>query len=91
MSDALIVVLACVLAAGFAYALLGFRGQPKRVLPPPPPGAEIAYTALIGRMEELEDKYNRLDRRFTRLQGEFSALTRFQVDEELDEDDSPRA
>jgi len=40
------------------------------------------------RLEELEDKYNRLERRFTRLQGEFNAVTRLEVDEEPLPEDS---
>lgn len=41
---------------------------------------------LEERIEELEDRYRRLTRRFDRLHGEFSALERYR-DEEEDEDD----
>jgi hypothetical protein len=52
----------------------------------PAPGAEVAYTSLVPRLEELEDSYKRLDRRFNRLQGEFSALTRLESEREDDEE-----
>jgi len=87
MSDALFGVLAGGLLAGCVYVLARLAGRAKRAAPP---GAEVAYTSLVGRLEELEDKYNRLDRRFTRLQGEFNALTRLSVDVEED-NDSPTA
>jgi hypothetical protein len=88
MSDALFGVLAGVLLGGCVYVLLRLTAGPKRPAVPPPPGVEVAYSSLVGRLEEVEDKYNRLDRRFTRLQGEFNALTRLSVD--VEEDDSDR-
>lgn len=78
MSTTLFGVLAGVLVAGVAYVLLRLAAGPDR----PVPGADVAYTSLVGRIEELEDKYNRLDRRFTRIQGEFNALTRMEAEDE---------
>lgn len=51
----------------------------------PAPGPEVAYASLVPRLEDLEDSYKRLGRRFDRLQGEFSALTRLESDREDDE------
>ncbi len=49
-----------------------------------PPGSTNGAKSGIAetRLEELEDKYARLDRRFTRMQGEFSALTRLEADDD---------
>jgi hypothetical protein len=46
----------------------------------------VAYASLVPRLEELEDSYKRLGRRFDRLQGEFSALTRLESEREDDEE-----
>jgi len=49
--------------------------------------SETPPARLVERVEELEDKYNRLTRRFDRLQGEFNALNRasYDDDDELEE------
>jgi len=44
---------------------------------------------LVERIEELEDRYRRLTRRFDRMQGEFSALVRYDDADEEDEEDGP--
>ncbi len=63
----------------FVELVLGYwRGRKT-----PPGSANGARTGISeARVEELEDKYARLDRRFTRMQGEFSALTRLEADDE---------
>jgi hypothetical protein len=42
---------------------------------------------LVERVEELEDSYHRLERRFVRLQGEFNATTRAVVNDDDEEYD----
>jgi len=41
------------------------------------------------RLEELEDKYNRMERRFTKLQGEFNGYMRdrYEADQVYDEEE----
>jgi len=70
------VIVACV------WGLLRLLANHRRPAIAPPPGAEVVYLSLTGRIEELEDKYNRLDRRFTRIQGEFNAYTRVEAEDE---------
>lgn len=89
MTDALFGVTAGGLVAGVVYVLVRLVQNHVRPGVRPPPGVEVAYSSLIGRLEDCEDKYNRLDRRFTRLQGEFNALTRLSVDVEEDDSDKP--
>lgn len=57
---------------------------------------EAPDIAVLARLEELEDEVKRLDRRWTKVQGEFSASMRRQAslerenDELLDENDQLR-
>lgn len=49
--------------------------------------SEAPPERVIERLEQLEDRYARLERRFVKLQGEFSAYMRDRYDELEDDDD----
>lgn len=53
---------------------------------PNTPQQSPSFRELQQRVEELEDKYSSLERRFVRMQGEFSAYERWRA-EELDDEE----
>jgi predicted transcriptional regulator len=59
---------------------MGLFGKPSA-----PPPARLAD--VIARLEEVEDAVRRMDRRFTKLQGEFGALVRDYVEEDDSDDE----
>lgn len=75
-----IVAVLVAIAAGIRQVVNGRRAAPAAPLAAARPNYEK-------RLDELDDRYNHLTRRFDRLQGEFNAINRLQTeDEEFEED-----
>jgi hypothetical protein len=88
VADVVLVCWLLVIAAAVVVAVRRGRRPADVAAIKPPEGASNG--TYVGRLEELEDKYNRLDRRFTRIQGEFNALTRMSAETEEDVNFDPR-
>lgn len=61
---------------------------------PPEPLAAPTADQLAARLERVEDHYRRLERRFEKLQGEFSAYQRDRYEDDdyyEEEDDEPES